>query len=189
MSATPLLEVASGLSKEHRSNLATVLQMDRGASVEDICEALRWLYRSKARARFSEAAASGWWLLASVAGRRSGTRRSTGERCPVPTWEELIEGVGRYLKVYDAQAATHRNELYISHAIVVRALAKMSPEQRTVFFARGGAGYEIGDGGGLLDRIRGPARAAAALGAAMPLVLACTRRRLRRLVSLRMRWA
>ena len=84
-----------------------------------------------------------------------------------PTWELLVDGLARYLKVHDSDVATEVNELYISHAITVRALDRMTPAQRAEFFNHGGELDGMMDHAVRRDdRVRGPARAASVLGLA-----------------------
>ena len=90
----------------------------------------------------------------------------TPEDFPPPTWEELIEGLGRRLKVHEADAEVVDNEWYICDRIIVDALAKMSPKDRRQFFEPGAsvqqaAAEHVPEGG-----LKGPRRAAGALGLA-----------------------
>ena len=167
MNSTPLRSVIEDLSADHRANLAAILELATDASVNQICESLRWMYRSRARAKLTATAADGLHLLKSTVRKARSTIRPTDELFPTPTWEVLVGGLARYLKVHDPDGAMEANELYISHAIILRALNKMTAVHRAEFFAHGGGLDKVvdhathGDG-----RLRGPARTAAALGLA-----------------------
>ena len=119
------------------------------------------------RARLTATASDGLHLLKSTVGKERSTSRSTDELFPTPTWEVLIGGLARHLKVHDPDVATEANELYISHAIILRALNAMTAAQRAEFFAHGADLDKVVDNSTRRDgRLSGPARTAAALGLA-----------------------
>ena len=148
----PLDSVIGDLAPEDRANLAVLLELDQGSSVEDLCEEVRWLYHSKIRStvvsgakrvadgalELAESTPLGGGALASLARKvRSpslGTIGNEDEAYPVPTWNELIDGLAQYLNVHDPVADLATSEKYVCQAIIVRALQKMTPAQRDVYF-------------------------------------------------------
>ena len=78
-----------------------------------------------------------------------------------------MSGLARQLKVYDQAVATNVNELYISHALIVRALGAMTAAQRKVFFDRQVDFDSVMRHGAPPDkRLAGLGRSVAALGLA-----------------------
>ena len=63
MNLTPLRSVIDSFSDGHRRNLATILDLEDNATVDGICETVRWMYRSRVRAKFTSTAADGLNLL------------------------------------------------------------------------------------------------------------------------------
>lgn len=126
MTKTSLLSILAEISHEDRENLAWLLELEKGSSVDDICECMRWRYQSKIRAMLANPIQSGWKALGSSV---------DDDSSPSPTlyWEDLVAGLARSLKVYDPNAGV-LNELYISHAIIVRALGRMTPQGRKDYF-------------------------------------------------------
>ena len=167
MSYTPLHSVIAAFSDRERANLAVILELDAGSAADDLCEAFRWLYWSKTRARLTDKAAQRLGVLRSSIGRAAEGGTSMDDRYPVPAWEDLVTGLARHLKVYDAEVDVTVNELYISQAIIVRALNNMTAAQRKAFFdEQAGLETVLEHGAGDDRRLAGPARAATALGLA-----------------------
>ena len=167
MSYTPLHSVIAAFSDRERANLAAILELDEGSAADDLCEAFRWLYWSKTRAKLTDKAVRQVGVLRSAIGGNDEGGTSMDDRYPVPAWEDLVTGLARHLKVYDAQVDITVNELYISQAIIVRALNNMTAAQRKAFFdEQAGLETALEHGAGDDRRLAGPARAATALGLA-----------------------
>ncbi len=167
MSSTPLQLVVERLSDQELADLATILELDEDSSAIEICERVRWMYWSKARAKFSRTAKQAWRTIKSNRDTEQTRAAETHERHPVPDWDALVTGLARHLKVHDSAAGTELNELYISHAVILRALNAMTPKQRKAFFDRQlDRAQVIGDGVPADSRLVGPLRTVAALGLA-----------------------
>ena len=160
----PLDRVIGDLAREDRANLAVLLELDQDASIQDLCEVVRWQYHSRLRneavtrtKELADKVAGGLrTVLASTTGpSTTNTSGVEGEAFPVPSWDELIEGLARHLKVHDLDADLNTQEVYICQAIIVRALQEMKPEQRVVFF-RGLHDNERIDDWGMLTERGGP---------------------------------
>ena len=134
MSSTPLMVEIESLSENERRNLATILELDERSSPEEICEKVRWMYRSRPLEILTRPIRQRGKALKFK--RRiaepAGTRNHEG--FAVPDWENLVAGLARQLKVYDRTVASNTTELYISHALTVRALNAMTAAQRKAFF-------------------------------------------------------
>lgn len=162
MTATPVQSLVGGLADEDRANLACILEIESD-DASSICDRIRWLYHSRVRAgALTQGSAWADTILSKTIGKR--VPHITHENYPPPTWEALAEGLGRRLKVHEADAELVDNEWYICDRIIVDALAKMSPKQRRQFFEPGAsmqqaaAEHEPREGG-----LKGPRRAATAL--------------------------
>ena len=160
----PLEGVIGDLAREDRANLAVLLERDQDASIQDLCEVVRWQYHSKLRnevvirtKELVNRVTDGLHTVLSSATRPSTTNTSgvKGEAFPVPSWDELIAELARHLEVHDPDADIRTQEVYICQAIIVRALHEMKPEQRVVFF-RGLHDNERIDDWGMLTERGGP---------------------------------
>ena len=164
VTATPVQSLVDGLAREHRANLACILEVE-GEDASSICNRVRWLYHSKVRAGIaSQSRAWADTILSKTIGK--GVRHITHESYPLPTWEQLIEGLGRRLKVHEADAELVDNEWYICDRIIVDALAKMSPKKRRQFFEPGASVQQAAAEHVPEGELKGPRRAAGALGLA-----------------------
>ena len=125
------------------------------------------MYWSKARAKLLGTAVQGWKALRSDWRTKQPQLSKTNESHPVPEWDELVAGLAQHLKVYEPSSATEVNELYVSHALIVRALNAMTAVQRKEFFDRQ-VDFDavIRHGAPKDNRFAGPARTVTALGAA-----------------------
>ena len=163
MSSTPLPLVVERLSDHELADLATILELDEHSSADEICERVRWMYWSKIRAKFSRTAEQAWRTIKS---KQTKVPR-IDERRPIPDWDVLVAGLAQHLKVHDSAARTEMSELYISHALIVRALKAMTPVQRKAFFDRQlDSASMIGNGVPSDKRLAGPKHTFAALGVA-----------------------
>lgn len=157
----PLDRVIGDLAREDRANLAVLLERDQAASIQDLCEEVRWKYHSRLRNevftrtmylvdKFADGLGT---ILPSTTGpSTTNTSEVEGEAFPVPSWDELIEGLARQLKVHDPDADLNTQEEYICQAIIVRALQEMKPKQRVVFFRGLHDNERIDDWGPLTER-------------------------------------
>ena len=129
---TPLTAVINDLSKEDRANLAVVLELGEGSQDAEICETIRWLYHSKVRSAVKKAFWDAGRELEKLTGRNMATPKEADY--PIPTWNQLIEGLADRLEVYDKAADLATNEKYICQGVIVAALKEMNPSQRDHFF-------------------------------------------------------
>ena len=134
MSSTPLMAEIERLSENERRNLATILDLDERSSPEEICEKVRWMYRSRAREKLTRPIRQTWKALKYKPRKAEPDGTRDDESHAVPDWEDLVAGLARQLKVYDRAVASNTSELYISHALIVRALNDMTAAQRMAFF-------------------------------------------------------
>ena len=137
-STLDLRALVGGLAREDRANLAVTLGLEPNSAAEKICEEVRWMYHSKVRSEIRKGAKPVVDLLKSrlrgVPGVES-KAATENDDYPVPTWADLVDHVGRHLKAFDETADLTTNERYICQAVIVRALAKMTPPQRDAFFS------------------------------------------------------
>lgn len=123
-----------------RCNLMALLGDDSNDSPEvtDIEELFKELFHSKTRA-VAESSVKNIcsWALSKVSSHEP-DYLETKDLMPVPTYSDLLMGACEHLKVakYSDDITQEKAELYISHAVIVGALSKMSPDQRIEFFNR-----------------------------------------------------
>lgn len=140
MSSTlDLMALVRRLAHEDRANLAATLGLEPNSAPEEICETVRWLYHSKVRREIRRRTDDVFdWVksyLPDAPGAKSKAAAENDEY-PLPTWADLVDHIGRHLKAFDETVDLTTNERYICQAVIVRALAKMTPPQRDAFFSQ-----------------------------------------------------
>ena len=133
--ATPLATLIGDCDDKHRANLAALLESS-GNSREALCETVRWLYHSKVRSSIRDGAKGGTSKVLDWLGKNADTLQPGPDDDHLPTWEQLVEGFARNLKVYDETADLGVHEHYICDAVIARALAEMEPARRRDFLSK-----------------------------------------------------
>ncbi|MDE0661369.1 MAG: hypothetical protein OXI79_17175 [Gammaproteobacteria bacterium] len=133
--ATPLTSLIGECSDQDRGNLGALLESSSD-SHESLCEKVRWLYHSKVRSSIRDGAKGGTLKVLELFGKDSELLQPGPDDDPLPTWEQLVEGLARKLKVYDKEADPGAQEHYICDAVIARALAKMDPPRRRDFLSK-----------------------------------------------------
>lgn len=173
-------ERLSGWSEEDLGNLGAVLEIKSShPSVEDICEGIKWLYHSKLRAGLRAGYKNQEERFKAVLEKRPRRLYQSDEQYSMPDYDELVDGLASLLRVNDPEVGLEQQEEYISHDIIIQALSKMSPKERTAFFSAqveaASLVNEAGVGGG---KMQGPVTTLVALGTAqaagMSLYIAAT---------------
>ncbi len=170
-----LLEIESD-TKSDTQNIHSSEGITIRHTADHICEVIRWRYHSKFRAAirtgvrnvfdiFKKPSKDTNGLLEDVKNLPNDIKKipaaaiANHENYPVPTWNQLIEGMAKELKVYDEDVDLATNEKYICQDIIVRALEKMKPEQRDTFFngiIEPGDVVDKGAPPGLASKTKGP---------------------------------
>ena len=133
-SSVPLVELVHALADEDRANLAATLGLKPNSTTEEICETVQGLYHSRVRRVIREGTGSTVaWVKSHFTDASAGDSKVV---YPVLTWADLVERVAKHLKAFDESTDLTTNERYICQAIIVRALAKMTPNQRDAFFSQ-----------------------------------------------------
>ena len=162
----PLLEVFRSFDLEQRSNMAILLEVEElDVTVELLVKELTWLYRSRLRESIkSNTESFKHWL----AGKLLDAKRSVKQEETVPpSYEDLVFGLAKNLNVYDESASLETTELYVSHAVIIDALKKMSPKQRVKYFEeQADMGLATSIGNYADSGLSGPMRAISGLGVA-----------------------
>lgn len=162
-----LQKILDGWSDEQLINVSTLLGMDASEpSNERVCERIKWLYYSRARESLKSGAAGSIRFFSRKILKSNAPVTVTTELV-MPTYEELVYGLSRQLGVFVQGSSLVETEKYVSHAIIIRALTKMKPAERSKFFeAQIDVSGILGGGSGLAAHLRGPLTSLAALGAA-----------------------
>lgn len=120
-----------------RSNLGTLLSLKPGEdpSLENIIRQFKWLYHSRARAKaetlFKNELSSYTKIL--LGGEKPKIIKEEDIR-ESPSYSYLIRHASVHLGVFNGNPSLEECELFISHAVIVEALTKMTPKQRVLFF-------------------------------------------------------
>ena len=124
-------DICRGWDSDNVEHLAGVLQLPADQrSIADIEKKIKWLFHSKTIAKGKVAAKSIW---AKVTG--SDENSQVEDQFDTPTYQELLSGLLAKLKVRSKDVTLLDQEQYLCDAVLVEALAKMTPEQRRRAFA------------------------------------------------------
>lgn len=122
-------------ASEDLANIATILEIEepKAATAEQILNTIKWLYHSKTTSRIQSSilnAQKRWFDKR----KQQEPEIQKDDLRSMPSYEELVKGAANKLKVYDGLANIENCESYISHAVMISALTKMTPAQRAQFF-------------------------------------------------------
>lgn len=128
------------LNHDDKCNLMALLGDDSNTAPEisDIENLFKELFHSRTRAVAESSLKNiGSWAFSKVISQRP-EYIETEDLMTVPTYSDLLIGACEHLKVAKGNnnITQEKAELYISHAVIVGALSKMSPDQRIEFFNR-----------------------------------------------------
>jgi len=160
-----LREALRGWSENDLLNLAVLLgcSADTTGSVADIENEFKWLFHSKSRAKLSHLPVK---ALSSFSKNKNSTI-DIETMVEIPTYDELVIGAAKKLKVYVEDVPLSDLEIYISQEIIVSSLKNMKPKERKLFFEQQlDAQNLVGSSKPLSNNLKGPQTAATLLGIA-----------------------
>jgi uncharacterized protein YaaW (UPF0174 family) len=165
---TTVNNALSGWNQDQLSNLGAILELEiENPSITDLELQIKWLYYSKTRAQVKTTVTKSTAKLRSAIASKESEDIDKDQHYSVPLYSELIYGLAGKLKLKADNASLADYEEYISHAIIIESLNKMSPTQRQTFFNQTIDLGEIVENAGIKDaRLKGPLTTMAALGAA-----------------------
>lgn len=129
-----LSTVLEGLTIEDQSNLCALLEIAERSDKEQILERIKWLYYSKNRAGSSATTKNAISKLRSKLTNHTHSAIDRNELYEIPTYDNLISGACRHLRAFEKDKTIEEQELFLSQAIIIAALQRMSPTERKVFF-------------------------------------------------------
>lgn len=135
MQEVTIREVLKDWNEQDLSNLLVLLGDKSGEpSISKIEEKFKWLYHSRHRVG---AVTTFQNLKSRVAAKVSGGTSShitPDEIKEVPHYNLLLAKAAKHIKAYEGDPTLEECELYLSHAVIIAALQRMSPSQRIKFF-------------------------------------------------------
>ena len=153
---------------EDLSNIGALLGLkdSNSADVDRILDSIKWLYHSRARAKLETSIGEirrKWF----GGGTGETPPETLDETRPMPIYEELVRGAAENLGAYEGMPSLETCELYLSHAVLTKALERMKPSERLAFFSREIDLPKVAGAAGISSNsVAGPATTMAALGAA-----------------------
>ena len=161
-------DVIENWDEKDLANLAALLGLENGSSeISGIEDRIKWLFQSRARAKIQSGTKNLFRKVGSTISKSQYSPSNEDELAPMPTYQELVTGAAKKLKVFDEEMSLEKLEVYISQAIIVSALSNMKPAQREDFFSREiDAKAVFEDADSLKTNINGPMTSAAILGVA-----------------------
>jgi hypothetical protein len=168
--STSIADKLEGWGTAELANLATVLGMAPASGpipVTTIEQQIKWAYHSQALAG-AEATAKSFAdkVRSSFAGTQA-NRIATDDTRELPSYDELLRGACKHLKVDEPGATVQEQELYLAQAVLIEAVRQMGPRQRMQFFCQPIDGSDVWARSAVPGKSwKGPATAFAAIGAA-----------------------
>jgi len=163
MTSTTLADDLTALDARHVANLACILGIDGdGVTIEQVCDAVRWRYHSKAR----DWVVTGAGEVAGQVKSWLGAEKIPVEPMPVPTYIELLTGLARELEVYEPGLEQQTLERYVIYSVITECLVRMTPAQRAGFFEQSIDVAEVLGDGVVDSGLSGPLTTLSVLGIA-----------------------
>jgi uncharacterized protein YaaW (UPF0174 family) len=130
------LDVSLGeWTEEEIGNLCVLLGAAQPYTTEQVMNRFKWLYHSRGTAGVESTARNiTGKLLARITKAESPAPIDADDLREMPTYDELLHGACRHVKVFEKNASQGEHELYLSHAVIIAALQHMNPKQRVIFF-------------------------------------------------------
>ena len=121
----------AAMDPKHVTNLGHILGLNpEQATVDSVCDAIRWRYHSKTR----EAVVAGASDVVGRVGKLLGRDSEPTQPPPVPTYIDLLAGLARKLEVYKPGLEISTLEKNVTYTVITECLVRMTPEQRAGFF-------------------------------------------------------
>ena len=135
MKKVPLEKILENFNSKDLSNICYLLNIDDTPSVKVITNKIKWLYHSKTAVKIEHGIKKLTnKIKTKIFLKHQNNKKDYTKHRKVPTYNELILGACKHLKVYSPNASIEEHELYLSHDIIISALYKMSPQDRIKFF-------------------------------------------------------
>jgi len=124
-------DICRGWDTDNIEHLAGVLKLpDDQRSIANIEKEIKWLFHSKTIAKGKVAAKSIWSKVTGTA-----ENSHLEGQYNTPTYQELLSGLLKKLKVRTKDATLLDQEQYLCDAVFIEALVQMTPDQRRRAFA------------------------------------------------------
>jgi hypothetical protein len=108
------------------ANLARILDLSsKHESLAHIEDKIKWLFHSKILAQGKVAAIGIWAKI-----NRRAANLDIENQFDTPTYEQLVSGLLKTMKISHADASLGEKEEFLCDAVIAEALVNMSPEQR-----------------------------------------------------------
>ena len=168
MQEVTIEKALEGWSKQDLANLWALLGDDEDEpTIPKIKDRLKWLYHSRTRAGAESAFRNLWNRLARKVTNTTPSQITGEDIREMPRYNRLLTQAAKHVKAYEGKPTLEECEIYLSHAVIISALQRMSPSQRMKFFAVSISMDEIVKSAGIKStNLKGPITTFAALGAA-----------------------
>jgi hypothetical protein len=157
-----------GWKESDLANLMAILEGDsEQASIENIEHRIKWLYNSRSRANVQKHSRNLASKVKDKVFRKNSIRAEIEDIYSMPSYRQLIDGAAKKMKAFEKDADIGQLEVFVSHAVIIRALSKMKPKQRVAFFESELDSQQLfGEVKGIDAKMVGPKSAAVMLGLA-----------------------
>tara|TARA_R110002096_G_scaffold97249_1_gene216651 strand:- start:1075 stop:1812 length:738 start_codon:yes stop_codon:yes gene_type:complete len=140
ISQTELKHLITDWDERDKTILAILCDLGENNTATDaIVDKIRWMYNSRTRHRITR-------------NFKRVTRQDSSEEMPCPSYETLLAGAAKKLGIHKHCKTVVEYERYIPQAIIIAALAKMTPAQRDRFFSEEFNATPMWDAAGIKSR-------------------------------------
>lgn len=127
--------IIAGWQPEDLANLCVLLGIENNQPVPIIVNRIKWLYYSKSRAKAISTTRNIINHISSKILKKPFAAVDDSSIWETPSYDELLIGACNHLKAVEKDASPKEMELYISQAVIIAALQRMSPRQRCKVFS------------------------------------------------------
>lgn len=148
---TEIIDLLADWDDRDKIIMAILCDLDEAStSVATISHQIRWMYNSRARHGIKR-------------NFKRLTRQDTSKDMPCPSYEALLASAAKKLGIHKHCTSIDAYERYIPQAVIVAALAKMTPPQRDRFFTEEFNATPMWEAAGIKSREIGGLRTAASV--------------------------
>ena len=168
MGKVSITSMIQGWGHEDFGNLLYLMgDEDSPATGESVEYRFKWLYHSEIRAGTEIGLRNTASRLRAKIRKSEPVMVDRDDVKDIPSYDTLLSGALKYMKAVEKNASMDEQELHLSHAVIIRALHKMTPAKRIEFFSQEVDYSKMAEQAGIRSgNVAAPATTMAAMGAA-----------------------
>lgn len=137
MKTIKLMSILKEMDEKDLKNLCAILHIPEKSSVNSIQDKIKWLYHSEIGAKVETGVRNvKRKIFSKIFTSKDYNKIKTKDIREVSTYNQLVIEACKNVKAYVKDASLEESELFLSQAIIIKALYKMKPRQRLEFFQK-----------------------------------------------------